>query len=87
MLHFIHKWLYERSQRNEAFKLPKNEPGKIGLGFGDYVANQSKIGSLGAYDLLHRRKRRVKWFLGAVALAILIWLGWELVYAVRFYSA
>lgn len=58
----------------------------MGYGFGDYIMGQSRIGSLGAYDLLNRRKKRVKWVLGILACGVLVWLFLELLYAVNFYS-
>ncbi|MEM9025344.1 MAG: hypothetical protein AAGB06_00260 [Verrucomicrobiota bacterium] len=87
MFHFIYKWLYERSQKREAFKLPTESHGKMGLGFGDYISGQSRIGSMGAYDLLHRRKRRLKWIFAAIITGVIVWLGVELVHAVRFYGS
>ncbi|MGB0372323.1 MAG: hypothetical protein ACPGN3_13400 [Opitutales bacterium] len=86
VFHFFHKWRYERSQRREAFKLPKGHSAKMGLGFGDYLSGQSRIGSLGAYDLLNRRKKRLKWALGIAGVALAIWLFVELIYAVSFYA-
>ena len=86
MFHFIYKWLYERSQRRESFKMPSEENGRMGLGFGDYIRGQSRRGSLGAYDLLNRRKKRLKWVGGIVLVAITFWLVMQLIYAISFYG-
>lgn len=86
VFHFIYRWLYERSQRRDSFKLPPDASGKIGLGFGDYIRGQSRSGSMGAYDLLNRRKKRMKWVGAVVLLGFFCWLLMQLIYAVSFYG-
>ena len=86
VFHFIYKWLYERSERRESFKMPSEDNGRMGLGFGDYIRGQSRRGSLGAYDLLNRRKKRLKWVGGILLVGILSWLVMQLIYAVSFYG-
>ncbi|MCH2154943.1 MAG: hypothetical protein MK080_02955 [Opitutales bacterium] len=73
-------------ERRRAFKLPENEPNKVGPGFGDYMLKQSRKGSQSDSDLLDRRLRQRYYLVIFISIALMGWLIYEFVYSLRFFE-
>ena len=87
MLHFFHKWRYERKNRMSAFELPSVRRGEHNnsANLGSYLSGTAGAGhNLKPFDLPRKRRRLMRILVTILLLALIAWITYESIIALAF---
>ena len=80
------KWRYRRRERTPSFTFHPREHEKFGPAFGHYLSQRSAVPEVkDPWERRRKRRRIAKYALIFLGILFLCWLGYEAIYAIRFF--